>query len=111
MAEVIGLATSIVSLAGAAAPISLTLYDFVGTVRYAKDELNALAIEASDLSTVLDHLSAVINKNTDRIISKTIETIKSLIKRCKRLLEQFDVTIDLVKVFLWKLVGRTLGIY
>ena len=87
MAEVIGLA----------ATISLTLYDFVGTVRYAKDELNASAIEASDLSTVLDHLSAVINQNTDRIISKTIETIKTLIKRCKRILEQFDVTIDLVK--------------
>ena len=101
MAEVIGLA----------ATISLTLYDFVGTVRYAKDELNASAIEASDLSTVLDHLSAVINQDTDRIISKTIETINTLIKRCKRILEQSDVTIDLVKVFLWKLVGRTLGIY
>ena len=97
MAEVIGLAASIVGLAGAAASVSLTLYEFVGTVRYAKEELNALAIEASDLSTVLDHLSAILNQNTDCIIAKTVETIDTLIKRCERLLEEFGVTIDLVK--------------
>lgn len=98
MAELVGLAASIVGLAGAAATstVSPTLYDFVGTVRYAKEELNALAIEAPDFSTVLDHLSAVLNQNGDCIISKTVETIDTLIKRCERLLEEFSLTIDIV---------------
>ena len=98
MAEVVGLAASIVGLARAAASTSLALYEFVQTIRYAKDELNALAIEASDLSTVLDHLSVVLSQHSDCIISKTVETINTLIKRCERLLEEFDVTIELVKV-------------
>ena len=46
MAKVVGLIASIVSIAGAAAT------DFVGTVRYAKEEFNALAIEALDLSSL-----------------------------------------------------------
>lgn len=97
MAEVVGLAASIVGLAGAAASVSLTLYDFVRTVRYAKEELNALAIQASDLSTVLDHLSAVLNQSSDCIILKTVETIHTLVWRCERLLEEIKVTIDIVK--------------
>lgn len=97
MAELVGLAASIVGLAGAAATVSPTLYDFVGTVGYAKEELNALAIETSDLSIVLDHLSAVLNQNGNCIISKTVETIDTLIKRCERLLEELSLTIDIVK--------------
>ena len=97
MTEVVGLAASIVGLGRAAAYLSLTLYKFAGTVNYVKEELNGLAIEASDLSTVLDHLSAVLNQSNDCIISKTVETIDMLIKRCERLLEEFRVTIDLVK--------------
>ena len=52
MAKVVGLIASIVSIAGAAATVSPTLYNFVGTVRYAKEEFNALAIEALDLSSL-----------------------------------------------------------
>ena len=97
MAEAIGLAASIVGLAGAAASLSLTLYDFVGTVRYAKEEINILAIETSDLSTVLDHLGMVLNQNKNCIIPKTVDTISTLTKRCERLLEQLSVTVNLVK--------------
>ena len=82
----VGLTASIVSLAGAAATVSLTLYNFVGTVRHAKEELNALAIEASDLSRVLDHLSAVLNQSNNYIVSKTVETCEvcsALALRCR----------------------------
>ena len=72
MDEVVGLAASIVGLADPASSISLTLYDFVGTIRYAREAVNTLAIEAPDLLTVLDHLGTVLNQNKNCIISKKV---------------------------------------
>ena len=98
MAEIVGLVASVITLAGAAATVSLEIYEFVDTVWHAKKELNDVAIEASDLSTVLDHLSTVLNQNVDSISSKTVQTAGTLIKRCENILSEIHVTIDLIKV-------------
>ena len=98
MAEVIGIVASIVGLAGAAATVSLKIYDFVDTIWHAKKELNTLALGASDLSTVLNHLSTVLDQNCASVLAKTVETADTLINRCKSLLEEIDATVDLVKL-------------
>ena len=97
MADPLSNAASIVGLSGAAATVSCKIYEFVDTIYHAKPELNALAIEASDLSTVLNHLSVVLDQNSESIQTKTIETEDTLAERCTNLLNEINVTIDLAK--------------
>ena len=97
MAEIVGLTASVFTLAGAAATVSLKVYDFTDTIRHAKEELETLALETSGLSTVLDHLGAVLEESKDFVTSSTIQTTKILTSRCTMKVKELEVTVDLIE--------------
>jgi len=108
MAELVGLIASIVQLAGAAATVSLTLYECGQTVSQAKTELNDLANEVSDLSTVLEYLNDVLEGCRQSVIARTVSTIETLVSRCKATLNEILKAAKLVegKNARWKWLFR-----
>src|SRR5215216_3852950 len=97
MAEIVGLVASVVQLAGAAATVSITLFECARTMKSTYGDINGIASDISDLSFVLEHLSGVLDRNKDKVVKNTTEAITRLIKRCDLVIEELKVTVELVK--------------
>ena len=97
MAELVGLAASIVGLAGAAATVSLTLFECGRNWANANKELASLATEVSDLSTILEYLVEVLKIHEKYVATKATETVHLLVMRCGNVLEELKVAAELVK--------------
>lgn len=97
MAELVGLIASIGSIAGAAAKVSLALFECGRDIASARTELDSLASEVSDLSSALEYLIDVVRKHESQIIAQTIKTINNLVMRCEKVLEELKITAELVK--------------
>lgn len=97
MAELVGVVAGIVGLAGAAAKVSLALFECGRNLASARIELENLAGNVSDLSTVLEHLVDVLKKYESQVAAQTIETVSRLVTRCEKVLEELKVAAELVK--------------
>ena len=97
MAELVGLVASITSLAGAAAKVSLALFEWGRSLANARIEVSSLAADASNLSIVLEDLVGVFTNCESQVVPKTIKTVGILVTRCENILEELKVTIELVR--------------
>jgi hypothetical protein len=95
MAEIVALVGSVGQLAGATAAVSLTLFECARTMSSAISDLHSLASDASDLSSVLEHLGEVLEKHQDQIVAKTTLFIRGQMNRCETVIEQLKITAEL----------------
>lgn len=96
MAEVIGLAASIIQIAGAGAKLSTTLYKFVDSATRADQEINDIAGDVEITANALDSVGRVFeNEEAHSIISKkAIQDANNLIKRCEVVFQEINEVIE-----------------
>ena len=97
MAELIGLIASIAQLAGAAAAVSLTLFECGRTLRGALGDIDGLAADAGDVSGVLEQLGDVLQQHSARVAAKTTAFVARQMARCEKVVEQLRVTAELAR--------------
>jgi uncharacterized protein (UPF0335 family) len=90
MAEVIGVAASIVQLAGAGAKLSTALYNFVGSVARADQEIKNIAGDVQATVNALGSVGSVFkDEESKSIVSKgAIEEAKNIIQQCESVFEE-----------------------
>jgi methyl-accepting chemotaxis protein len=96
MAEIIGLAASIIQIAGAGAKLSTALYNFVGSVARADHEMTDIAGDVELTANALDSVGKVFeDEDAKSVISmKAVQDAKSLIKRCESVFNEIHEVID-----------------
>jgi hypothetical protein len=84
MAELLGVAASIIQIAGTGAKLSIALYDFIGSAARADQEITDIAGDVELTSNVLDSVGRVFEtEDAQSIVSKkAIQDANSLIRRC-----------------------------
>ena len=96
MAEVVGLAASIIQIAGAGASLSKALYSYVGSAACADQQISDIAGDVEITSNALNNVGEVFkNESSLSIVSKTaIQDATSLIKRCESVFGAIQNVID-----------------
>ncbi|ORY17268.1 hypothetical protein BCR34DRAFT_51250 [Clohesyomyces aquaticus] len=96
MAEAVGLAASIIQIAGAGAKLSTTLYQFVSSAARADQEINDIAGDVQVTASALESVGEVFgNENASCVVSKrAIQDANSLIKRCETVFTDIHELID-----------------
>jgi methyl-accepting chemotaxis protein len=96
MAEAVGLAASILQIAGAGAKLSTALYTFVGSVARADHEINDIAGDVELTANALDSVGKVFEDANDTVVisTKAVHDAKSLIKRCEEVFNEIQELIE-----------------
>jgi methyl-accepting chemotaxis protein len=96
MAEAIGLAASIIQIAGAGSKLSATLYQFVSSAARADQEIDDIAGDVQVTASALESVGEVFgNENATCVISKrAIQDANSLIKRCETVFDDIRELVD-----------------
>ncbi|KAF2681412.1 hypothetical protein K458DRAFT_420584 [Lentithecium fluviatile CBS 122367] len=96
MAEVIGLAASIVQIAGAGVQLSTTLYNFVGAASRADSDIADIADDVQLTANTLDSVGKVFERVGGKCVvsKKAIQDAESLIKRCEAVFGEIHQMID-----------------
>jgi hypothetical protein len=96
MAEIVGLAAGIVSIARAGAKLSTTLYTFAESVSRADKDVSDIAGDVELTANALDGLGKVFGgENAESIVSQTaIQDANSLIKRCEKVFEEISAEVE-----------------
>jgi hypothetical protein len=96
MAEAIGLAASIIQIAGAGTKLSTSLYNFAQSAARADEEVNDIANDVEITANALDSVGRVFNdEDSKSVISKEAVThARSLIKRCEGVFKEIQVVVD-----------------
>lgn len=97
MAEVIGLIASLITLAGAAATLSLKLFECGSTIKTAYSDFDGLASDVSDLSSVLENVGEILETHQSRIVARTVQDLQRQMKRCETVIEQLKITAELAR--------------
>lgn len=92
MAEVVGLAASIIQIAGVGVKLSTTLYNFIGSAVRADHELSDIAGDVEITANALDSVGRVFeDEDSKSIVSrKAIQDAGKLIKRCESVFTDID---------------------
>ena len=96
MAEALGVAASILQIAGAGTKLSITLYNFVGSAARADHEINDIANDVEITANALESVGKVFeDEDSKSIVSiKAIQDARNLIKRCEAVFEEVGKLID-----------------
>ena len=96
MAELVGLAASIIQIAGAGVKLSTTLYNFVGSATRADQEIIDIAGDVEITANALDSVGKVFeDEDAPSLVSKkAIEHATNLIKRCEAVFGEIHEVID-----------------
>jgi hypothetical protein len=96
MAELVGLAASIIQIAGVGVKLSTTLYNFVGSATRADQEITDIAGDVEITANALDSVGKVFeDEDAPSVVSKkAIEHANSLIKRCEAVFREIHEVID-----------------
>ena len=96
MAEAIGLAASIIQIAGAGTKLSTSLYNFASSAVRADREVEDLANDVANTSMVLSSVGRLFEGDkTKNIIKKeAIQHAKNLIDQCERIFADINKVVD-----------------
>lgn len=96
MAEIVGLAASIIQIAGAGAKLSTTLYNFVNSAARADREISDIAEDVGFTANALESVGEVFaNEDVHNVVSKkAILDAKKFIKRCEAVFEEIRELIE-----------------
>ncbi|KAF2265007.1 hypothetical protein CC78DRAFT_543564 [Lojkania enalia] len=85
MAELLGLAASIIQIAGFGAEVSTTLYNYIGSATRADQEIGDIAEDVQLTANALDSVGRIFEtEDAKHVVSKkAIEDANNLIKRCE----------------------------
>lgn len=85
MAEIVGIAASILQIAGAGVKLSTTLYNFVGSATRADQDITDIAGDVEITANALDSVGMVFQDEDSRSVvsKKAIQDAKNLITRCE----------------------------
>jgi uncharacterized protein (UPF0335 family) len=90
MAEIVGLAASIIQIAGAGTKLSTTLYTFVSSAARADHEITDIAGDVEITANALDSVGRVFSDETSQsVVSvKAVQDARNLITRCEAVFEE-----------------------
>ena len=96
MAEVIGLAASLIQIAGAGVQLSTSLYNFVGSANRADSDIADIADDVQLTATTLDSVGKVFEREggTCVVSRKAVQDAESLIKRCEAVFAEIQQMIE-----------------
>ena len=96
MAEVVGLAASIIQIAGAGVKLSTALYTYVGSAARADQDISDIAGDVALTSNVLDCVGTVFKEDDSKsVISKrAVEDASGIIKRCEAVFEEINQLVE-----------------
>ncbi|XPS91691.1 hypothetical protein M3J09_001102 [Ascochyta lentis] len=96
MAEVLGLAASIIQLGGSGAKLSKELYVFISTAARADQDISAIARDVGTTSGVLANVGKVLETDDAiKIINQdAVEHAEDLIKQCKEVFEEILAVLE-----------------
>lgn len=96
MAELIGLAASIIQIAGAGTKLSTTLYNFVGSAVRAEHSISDIAEDVALTTTALSSVGQVFETEEAKFVvsRKAIEDSNNLIQRCEGVFREIQDVID-----------------
>ncbi|KAH7112915.1 hypothetical protein B0J11DRAFT_183648 [Dendryphion nanum] len=96
MAEIIGLAASIIQIAGAGASLSKSLYNYVGSAVCADQQLADIAGDVEITANALDSVGEVFQDETSSstVSKKAVIDAHSLIKRCESVFAEIHRVIE-----------------
>jgi hypothetical protein len=85
MAEFVGLAASLIQIAGEGVKLSTSLYDFVGSASRADSGVADIADDVQLTATTLDSIGKVFRREGEECVvsRKAVQDAKSLMKTCK----------------------------
>lgn len=95
MAE-IGLAASIVGVAGVGAQLAVNLYSFAETVNSAEKNIKAIAAEVSLTSAVLEQLSEALKQDAQVQVAsnKAFQTAEGIVEECSQIFKDIDGALE-----------------
>jgi hypothetical protein len=95
MAEIVGLAASIVQLGGAGVKLSIELHNFITATARADKDVYDLAEELDATSSTLDHVGSTLRARHIRTLAspKAIKHATKIVQRCKVI---FDEVQDII---------------
>lgn len=92
MAEVIGLAASVLQIGGAGAKLSNELYHFISTASRANSDVTHIAVDVEVTSKVLGNVGKVLEgDNAKNMVNQdAIQHAKDLIKQCEEVFNELS---------------------
>ncbi|CAN9475404.1 unnamed protein product [Alternaria alternata] len=96
MAEVVGLAASIIQIAGAGAKLSVTLYNFTSSAARADQDIRDIADDVELTSNALESVGKVFeSEDTKSIISKkAVQDAHNIIKKCQGVFDELSEMVE-----------------
>lgn len=96
MAEVIGLAASIIQIGGAGAKLSKELYLFISTAARADQDITTIARDVGTTSNVLANVGKVLEADdaTKIINQDAVKHAKDLIKQCEEVFKEILAVLE-----------------
>lgn len=96
MAELFGLAASIIQIAGAGAKLSTALYTFVSSAARADHEINDIADDVQITANALEGVGLVFSDETSQsVVSvKAMQDARNLITRCEAVFEEIRELVE-----------------
>ncbi|CAN9433139.1 unnamed protein product [Alternaria alternata] len=96
MAEVVGLAASIIQIAGAGAKLSVTLYNFTSSAARADQDIRDIADDVELTSNALESVGKVFeSEDTKSIISKkAVQDAHKIIKKCQGVFDELSEMVE-----------------
>ncbi|KAF3045777.1 hypothetical protein E8E11_005211 [Didymella keratinophila] len=92
MAEVVGLAASVLQIGGAGAKLSVELYNFISTASRADKEVMYIADDVELTSNVLSEVGRVLaGDDAKKLVNqKAVQHAKDLIKQCEEVFNKLN---------------------
>jgi hypothetical protein len=96
MAEVVGLAASIIQIAGAGAKLSVTLYNFTSSAARADQDIRDIAEDVELTSNALESVGKVFeSEDAKSIISKkAVQDGHNIIKKCQGVFDELSEMVE-----------------
>ena len=96
MAEVVGLAASIIQIAGAGAKLSVTLYNFTSSAARADQDIRDIADDVELTSNALESVGKLFeSEDAKSIIStKAVQDAHNIIKKCQGVFDELSEIVE-----------------
>lgn len=96
MAEVVGLAASVLQIGGAGAKLSIELYSFISTAARANSDVRHIAVDVEVTSNVLGNVGKVLEgDHAKKLVNQdAIQHAKDLIKQCNEVFNELSEVVE-----------------
>ncbi|KAH6644270.1 hypothetical protein C7974DRAFT_407964 [Boeremia exigua] len=96
MAEVVGLAASVLQIGGAGAKLSIELYNFINTASRADSDITHIAVDVEVTSNVLGNVGKVLGADgAKRLVNQdAVQHARTLITQCEEVFNELSEVVD-----------------